>query len=186
MVIGGVRSAARVVHRSLFETILGASLWGLSGNAAQALFQEYRFSVNGLVAGLLSAFSGAYYTIGSKQYVREHGAWWITSYGFTIGGLIALPFGVSSLWNYQLPATPTDSLRFWTLLSFVVLFGTFLAFGLYVSGLKHLTATETGVASSLEPIVSALAAYGFPRDRATTDAIHRWSTHRTGCCICGD
>ena len=40
----------RVIDRSLFETILGASLWGLSGNAAQALFQEYRFPVDGLVA----------------------------------------------------------------------------------------------------------------------------------------
>jgi hypothetical protein len=45
----------RVIHRSLFETILGASLWGLSGNAAQVLFQEYRFPVNGLVAARMLA-----------------------------------------------------------------------------------------------------------------------------------
>jgi drug/metabolite transporter (DMT)-like permease len=262
----------RVIHRSLIETILGASLWGLSGNAAQVLFQEYRFPVNGLVAarmlasglvllliirpsapprpwarllalavvgyagaqffyliaiqysdaptatllqflflpivacyeamtgwfrwsdrwtltiilalvgtfflvvgeslkvlitplgfaaGLLAAFSGAYYTLGSKEYVRKYGSWWITSYGFTIGGLIAAPFSVSSLWNYRFPATATDPLQLWFLLLFVILFGTLFAFGLYVSGLKHLTATETGVASSVEPIVSALAAYVF-------------------------
>lgn len=262
----------RVVHRSLFETLIGASLWGLSGNAAQALFREYRFPVDGLVAarmivsgvvlimvirpgvpsrpwtklvalavigyagsqffyllaiqysnaptatllqflflpmvacyeaatgwfrwsnrwtvtiilamigtlflvtgeslrvlitplgfaaGLLAALCGAYYTLGSKQYVREKGSWWVTSFGFTIGGLVALPFGVSSLWNYQLPMSSTDSLRFWFLLLFVIFFGTLLAFGLYVSGLKHLSATETGVASSLEPIVSALAAFAF-------------------------
>jgi drug/metabolite transporter (DMT)-like permease len=122
----------------------------------------------GLAAGLLAAFTGAYYTLGSKPYVRKRGSWWITSYGFTIGGLIALPFGVSSLWNYQLPASASDSLRFWSLLLFVILFGTLFAFGLYVSGLKHLTATETGVASSLEPIVSALAAYAFLRVVLTT------------------
>ena len=262
----------RVIHRSLLETLLGASLWGLSGNAAQALFQEYRFPVNGLVAirmlvsgtalmliirparpprnwarllalavvgyagsqffyllaiqssnaptatllqflflpivasyeamtgwfrwsnrwtltiilaiigtfflvvgesfkvlitpvslaaGLLAALSGAYYTLGSREYVRKQGSWWITSYGFTIGGLLTLPFGVSSLWNYQLQATSTDAFGFWLLLLFVIFFGTLLAFGLYISGLKHLTATETGVASSLEPIVSALAGYAF-------------------------
>ena len=115
----------------------------------------------GLAAGLLAAFCGGYYTLGSKEYVRERGSWWITSYGFTLGGLVALPFGVSSLWNYQLPASSVDSSRFWLLLSFIIVFGTLLAFGLYISGLKRLTATETGVASSVEPLVSALAAYAF-------------------------
>lgn len=262
----------RVIHRSLLETLLGGSLWGLSGNAAQALFQDYRFPVIGLVAvrmsvsglaliliirpgipprpwarllalgmvgyagsqffylvaiqysnaptatllqflflpmvasyeavtggfpwskrwtltiilalvgtlllvvgesfkvlitplglsaGLLAAFCGGYYTLGSKDYVRAHGPWWITSYGFTVGGLVAFPFGVSSLWNYQFPTSSVDALRFSLLLAFVVVFGTLLAFGLYVSGLRRLTATETGVASSIEPIVSALAAYAF-------------------------
>ena len=115
----------------------------------------------GLAAGLLAAFCGGYYTLGSKEYVRERGSWWITSYGFTLGGLVALPFGVSSLWNYQLPASSVDSSRFWLLLSFIIVFGTLLAFGLYISGLKRLTATETGVASSVEPLISALAAYAF-------------------------
>ena len=262
----------RVIHRSLLETLLGGSLWGLSGNAAQALFQEYHFPVSGLVAvrmlvsglalmliirpgipprpwaklialgvvgyagsqffyllairfsnaptatllqflflpmvasyeamtgwfrwsnrwtltiilalvgtlllvvgeslkvlitpgglaaGLFAAFCGGYYTLGSKEYVRERGPWWITSYGFTLGGLVALPFGLSSLWNYHFPESSADALRFSLLLSFVIVFGTLLAFGLYVSGLKRLTATETGVTSSIEPIVSALAAYAF-------------------------
>ena len=262
----------RFIHRSLFQTLLGASLWGLSGNAAQVLFHDYNFPVNGLVAtrmlisgtilmlilrprippkpwgrlivlavigyagsqffyllaiqfsnaatatllqflflpmvasyegitglfhwskqwtltmilavvgtvllvvgesfkvlitpsgiaaGLLAAFSGAYYTLGSKAYVRQRGSWWITGYGFTLGGLATLPFGILSLWNYQFPNTLTESLRLGLLLVFVIVFGTLLAFGLYVSGLERLTATETGVASSLEPIVSALAAYAF-------------------------
>ena len=112
----------------------------------------------GVAAGLLAAFSGAYYTLGSKEYVRTKGSWWITGYGFTIGGLFTLPFGILSLANYQ-PPPSTNYLGFWLLLGFVILFGTLLAFGLYVSGMKDLTATETGVASSLEPIVSALAAY---------------------------
>lgn len=40
----------RVIHQSLLETLLGGSLWGFSGNAAQALFQDYHFPVGGLVA----------------------------------------------------------------------------------------------------------------------------------------
>jgi drug/metabolite transporter (DMT)-like permease len=286
----------RVIHRSLFETILGASLWGLSGNAAQVLFQEYRFPVNGLVAarmlasgvvlmlivrpgvpprpwarlvalavvgfagsqffyllaiqysnaptatllqflflpmvacyeamtgwfrwsdrwtltiilalvgtlllvtgeslkvlitplgltaGLLAAFTGAYYTLGSKPYVRKRGSWWITSYGFTIGGLIALPFGVSSLWNYQLPASASDSLRFWFLLVFVILFGTLFAFGLYVSGLKTSDSYRNG--SSVLPRTYRLCpgSFRFPWSCPDTDSIPWRSTHRVGrypCC----
>ena len=158
---------------ALYEAITGGFRWSnrwtltitlaLVGTLLLVVGESLKVLITpvGLTAGLLAAFCGGYYTLGSKEYVREHGSWWITSYGFTIGGLVALPFGVSSLWNYQLPATSIDSLRFWLLLSFVIIFGTLLAFGLYVSGLKRLTATETGVASSIEPIVSALAAYAF-------------------------
>ncbi len=44
---------------------------------------------------------------------------------------------------------------------FVTVFGTLLAFSLYISGLEHLAATEVGIASSSEPIMSAVASYIF-------------------------
>jgi len=252
----------RLTHRSLLKTLLGASLWGLSGTAAQALFQIYKFPVVGLLTirmlvsgavllivlrppkpsrpilplillsifgyagsqflylaaiqfsnaatatllqflflpmvagyeavtkslswshrwtftlllaatgtlllvvgstfnilvtpiglttGLAAAVAAAYYTLGSRHYVRTLGSWWITCWGFTIGGLVTLPFGLVSLSDYSWPSN----------VSFVIVFGTVLAFGLYVSGLQRLSATETGVASSAEPIMSAIAAYLF-------------------------
>jgi drug/metabolite transporter (DMT)-like permease len=262
----------RLTHRSLLKTLLGASLWGLSGTAAQALFQIYKFPVVGLLTirmlvsgavllavlrpskpsrpilplillsifgyagsqffylaaiqfsnaatatllqflflpmvaayesltgslrwshrwtltlalaatgtlllvvgstfkvlvtpiglatGLTAAVAAAYYTLGSRHYVRSLGSWWITCWGFTIGGLVTLPFGLVALRDYVWPPVANDQLEISLLVSFVIVFGTILAFGLYVSGLQNLSATETGVASSAEPIMSAIAAYAF-------------------------
>lgn len=262
----------RLTHRSLVQTFLGASFWGVSGTAAQALFQIYNFPVVSLVAmrmllsalalviivrphllsrpflpmillgifgysgsslayleaieysnaatatllqflflpmvagyealtgslhwtrrwtltlmlailgtallivgtnfqilvtpvgllfGLLAAVSGAYYNLGSRNHVRTNGAWWTTSWGFTIGGLVALPFGVLSFRDYTLPSSIGGITEVILLVGFVTVFGTLLAFSLYISGLEHLSATETGIASSSEPIMSAVASYIF-------------------------
>src|SRR2546425_4854818 len=114
----------------------------------------------GLATGLAAAVAAAYYTLGSRHYVRTLGSWWITCWGFLIGGLVTLPFGLVSLRDYW-PSNANNLLEISLLVSFVIVFGTVLAFGLYVSGLQHLSATETGVASSAEPIMSAIAAYVF-------------------------
>jgi len=262
----------RLTHRSLILTFLGASFWGISGTAAQALFQIYNFPVGSLVAirmllsavtlmiiirphlpsrpllpmillgifgysgsslayleaiqysnaatatllqflflpmvagyealtgslhwtrrwtltlilailgtsllivgtnfqilvtpiglsfGLLAAISGAYYNLGSRNYVRTYGAWWTTTWGFTIGGLAALPFGILSFRNYMMPSSIGGITEVILLVGFVTVFGTILAFSLYIAGLERLSATETGIASSSEPIMSAVGSYVF-------------------------
>lgn len=113
----------------------------------------------GLLFGLLAALGGAYYTLGSAPFVRDRGSWWITTWGFLIGGLLTLPLGAASLATYSFPATINGTTTVLLLVGFVIVVGTMLAFGLYLSGLQHLSATEIGVASSAEPIVSAGAAY---------------------------
>jgi len=72
-----------------------------------------------------------------------------------------LPFGLASLSDYSWPSSLNNLAEVIFLVGFVIVFGTILAFGLYVSGLQHLSATETGIASSAEPIMSTLAAYLF-------------------------
>lgn len=42
-------------HFSLLATLVGAGLWGVSGTAAQALFERFSFPVLGLVAVRLLA-----------------------------------------------------------------------------------------------------------------------------------
>lgn len=113
----------------------------------------------GLLFGLLAALGGAYYTLGSEPFVKGRGSWWITTWGFLIGGLLTLPLGAVSLTSYSFPTTTIGTTIVLFLVGFVIVVGTMLAFGLYLSGLQRLSATEIGIASSAEPIVSAGAAY---------------------------
>jgi len=140
---------------TLFLAVLGTLLL-IVGTNFQILVTPI-----GLVFGLLAAVSGAYYNLGSRNYVRTYGAWWTTSWGFAIGGLVSFPFGILSLGGYMLPATIGGITEVLFLVGFVTVFGTLLAFSLYISGLEHLSATETGIASSSEPIMSAVASYIF-------------------------
>jgi len=115
----------------------------------------------GLLFGLLSAVAAAYNAIASRKLVRTNGARWLTCWGFIIGGIVSLPFGAYSLLSYSMPASSLLELQVTGLVAFVVVFGTLLAFNLYLSGLKRLSATEVGVATSIEPISAAAAAYFF-------------------------
>jgi drug/metabolite transporter (DMT)-like permease len=76
-----------------------------------------------------------------------------------IGAVATLPFGVESFLSYQLPSTWSGSIVVAGLVVFVIVFGTILAYGLYLAGLRKLSATEIGLASSSEPIVASAAAY---------------------------
>ncbi len=115
----------------------------------------------GLVAGLIAALTGAYYSLATRPLVREKGGWWLTTWGFLIGGLVMLPLGFLGFQGYSLSPSAPEFATVVGLVIFVIIFGTVLSFGLYLVGLEQLPATETGVAASLEPIIASIAAYVF-------------------------
>jgi len=114
-----------------------------------------------LVFGLLSAAAGAYYSIVARRFVQTESAWWVTTWGFLLGGLVTLPYGGWTLLQYHWPSGVPSGLLLGALVLFVVVGGTILAFSLYVYGLRRLTATEAGVAASFEPIVAAAGGLAF-------------------------
>jgi drug/metabolite transporter (DMT)-like permease len=126
-------------------------------------FGEFRLQITplGLGAGLIAAITGAYYSLASRQLVREKGSWWLTTWGFLVGGAIMIPVGLFSLGVSPLPSYGAELATVSSLVIFVIIFGTILSFGLYMAGLRRLHATETGVAASIEPIVASIAAYLF-------------------------
>jgi len=129
---------------------------GVPGSSFQILVTP-----TGVVFGLMAAVAGAYYTLASRPLVRARGSWWITTWGFVIGGLATLPFGGVSFLTYQMPSNLSGLGGLVGLVIFVIVFGTILAYGLYLAGLRRLSATEIGLASSSEPIVAAAAAFIF-------------------------
>ncbi len=117
-------------------------------------------TVVGVGFGVLSAVGGAYYSLAGRDLVSVGPTGGLMTWGFLVGGLGSLPFGLPSLIGYRL-AGGNGGLETVLLVSFVVVFGTLLPFPLYVRALRHLSATQAGVGATFEPIVAALATYLF-------------------------
>lgn len=115
----------------------------------------------GFLFGLLSAVAGAYYSLAGRSLVQRHGPWTITGWGFLLGGLVTAPFGATTLLTYPYPRVVPAAIGVFGLVTFIVIFGTLLGYGLYLFGLRHLPATEAGVAASIEPISAGAATYVF-------------------------
>ena len=113
----------------------------------------------GLAFGLASAVAGAYYTLANRNFVQSQSPWWVTTWGFFVGGIVTAPIGFWSLAQYHWPETASRGLLLAGLVLFVVVAGTLLAFSLFVYGLRNLKATEAGIAGSFEPIVAAAGGF---------------------------
>ncbi len=116
-------------------------------------------SPTGLVLGLLSAGTAAYYILAARPILRTNGSWPTVTWGFLVGGAASLPYGILSFAGYPGPGSAVGIVA--GLSAFVIVFGTLLAFGLFLTTLGPLSATEAGVAGTMEPIAAALAAFVF-------------------------
>jgi drug/metabolite transporter (DMT)-like permease len=163
-IVAGYEALSGVIRWSRRWTlVIGLSVVGtilLVGAVSDGSFQLLVTEI-GLVSGLLAAVSAAFYSLSSRQIVREKGPWWLVTWGFLLAGAICFPFGILSLSTYKLPPQLESSLDVIFLVLFVIVFGTMLSYGLFLSGLRKLSATEVGVISSFEPIMAAVAAYVF-------------------------
>lgn len=112
----------------------------------------------GLFFGLLAAVLVTYETIAGGHLSHKYGPWPITSWGFLIGGLVSLPFGIVGSLGFSIPNGFLAIEEVIGLASFVG-FGTLVAYGFYFVGLGHLPATEVGVLSSVEPIAAGAATF---------------------------
>lgn len=100
--------------------------------------------------GLGSAFAAAFYTLQPQKLLKKYGSILIVGWGMLIGGLtfsfIHQPWDCNGQWDVNSILA----------IIFVVLFGTLIAFTLYLESLKHLNPTEASILSSAEPLSAAL------------------------------
>ncbi|HTT35356.1 MAG TPA: DMT family transporter, partial [Thermoplasmata archaeon] len=149
------RGLARMTALALALAVAGTVLVILGRSGATLLVTPV-----GLAFGLASAVAAAYYTLASRTLMRSHGPWSVVLWGFVLGGLASLPTGVLALlapggvaWVGSVPAL--------LLVAFVVGFGTLLSFPLYLVGVSRIGATRAGIATTAEPIATALTATVF-------------------------
>jgi drug/metabolite transporter (DMT)-like permease len=110
------------------------------------------FSKKAIILGLLTTLGFTFYTLHPRALIKEWGTVIIVGWGMLIGGIALLIYseGFSAVHL-------THTLTFNTLLIlFLVINSGTLSFILYIGSLKYLSATETSLLSSIEPLVAAV------------------------------
>lgn len=133
---------------ALAFAVFGTFLLVTNGSVKQVVV-----SPTAIFWGLLSAIALAFYTLFPGKLMQSFGSALITGWAMLIGGLAFIPV------SHPFRATGMH----WTwasglLVVFVVLFGTLLAFYLYLSSLKFITPSETSLLACVEPLSAAAAA----------------------------
>jgi drug/metabolite transporter (DMT)-like permease len=135
---------------SVFLAVYGAFLLVTNGD-------YHRFSVSPLAVfwGIISAITLAFYSLYPKGLLQKYGAATISGWGMLIGGL-----GMGFLhppWRFS----GQSSLNMWLLVSFVVIFGTLIAFYVYIASLQYISASEASVLSCGEPLSAMIITVAF-------------------------
>ncbi|WP_442780672.1 DMT family transporter [Deinococcus sp. SL84] len=129
---------------------LGAVAFTLGGIALISLGggENIRVTPAALTWGLLSGSSYSLYYLYGKLFFSRYSAAALYAVAMPVGALGLLP----------LTDFAAKSLVAWLALGAVALLSTYLAYLLYSAGLERLSATQTSVIASLEPVVAGLLA----------------------------
>lgn len=109
----------------------------------------------GLISGLASALAFAFYTVYGKRGLRTYSPWTLLTWGMGVGALA---------WSfYRVPWITFINYDWhnWLFFLYIAVFATILPFGFFFEGLKYLSPVKTGIISTLEPVVAAVAAFAF-------------------------
>lgn len=108
-------------------------------------------SISGIALfwGLASAVALAYYTLQPLRLLAKWGSAIVIGWGMLIGG-VSFSF-VHPPWNF----VGQWSLNAFLAVLFIIIFGTLIAFFCYLESLKYISASETSILASVEPLSAA-------------------------------
>ncbi|WP_102272048.1 DMT family transporter [Cytobacillus massiliigabonensis] len=105
-----------------------------------------------VIFGLLTAIGFTFYTLQPASLIKKWGSPLIVGWGMLLAGIALLVF--NRQFSFQAIAN-TLTFETSTMLFLAILSGT-LSFVLYIGSLKHLSAMETSLLSSIEPLVAVI------------------------------
>ncbi len=113
-----------------------------------------RPNVLGVLAGLGTAFAFAFYILAGRAALARLRPWTLLTHAYLASSLVWLL--VMPPWRILAEGYDTQA---WLAFLAIATLGTALPFGLFVSGLRLLPATQASIVSMLEPVVAIVAAY---------------------------
>jgi len=115
----------------------------------------------GVLWGLTAGVCFAFYMLMTRHALKSHRDLTVLFYGFLFSAL----FWSASPDSWH-PLSQIESFKIWMIL-YVVVLGTILPYMLFMHAMKHLSASHTGIISTLEPVVAAVIAWIFLGERLT-------------------
>jgi drug/metabolite transporter (DMT)-like permease len=110
----------------------------------------------GIISGILSAVSFAWYSIHGEYGMRRYNPWTVLFYAMLFAGLICnvLPLPRNAFLQHY-------SAMQWSWIVYIGIFGTLLPFGLYLQGINLIRSTRASITATLEPIAAGVMAFVF-------------------------
>lgn len=134
-------------YLALFLALAGTFLVVTHGS-----FQTLVLSGDAVLWGMLSAISLAFYTVFPVQLLRRFSAITVTGWAMLLGGVVfsiySKPFEMMGIWDGGTCAA----------FIFIIIFGTVVAFTLFMSALNRIGAQTASLLCSVEPLAATLAA----------------------------
>ncbi|QSO55424.1 EamA family transporter [Alicyclobacillus curvatus] len=105
-----------------------------------------------VIWGIISAVTLAIYTVSPFQLIRKYGSATVVGWAMLIGTVFCS--FITPPWHVQ---GSHFTLSSFLLIGFVVVFGTLVAFYLYLSSTNYITPSETSLIACMEPLSAAVA-----------------------------
>ncbi|MHB1684168.1 MAG: EamA family transporter [Bacilli bacterium] len=132
-------------------TAAGLAMIGTFLLVTNGSLSSMNVSVVAVLWGLGSAIALAFYTIFPHGLLSRHGASVVTGWGMLVGGVVSSVY--YKPWSHM---SVFLSIRVDLLTLFVVIFGTFLAFYLYLDSLRLIPPTQASLLSCAEPLSASI------------------------------
>lgn len=149
---------SRQLPRRVDVVIVLCALFGTLMVVTKGHLTQLAISPNALMWGLLSAVAAASYAILPAQLLETYSPLTITAWAQLLGGIV-MSF-VCPFWT-QIPQMPMAT---WGAYAFVVVFGTVVAYLLYLMAMQYISVTAVSLLDAFEPLgatVTAVLLMGF-------------------------
>ncbi len=114
-----------------------------------------QISFKALVWGILSALSVVFYSVQPESLLKKYGASIVVAWGMMIGGIF-IAF-VTKPWNISV----TFDFVTFLVLMLIIVFGTIIAFILYLTGVNIIGPTKASIIACIEPVAATICAILF-------------------------
>ncbi|MBM7111275.1 putative inner membrane transporter YicL [Brevibacillus laterosporus] len=115
-----------------------------------------------IIWGILSGLSLAFYTLYSKGLLEKWASSIVVGWGMIIGGIgLTILHFISTKKFVLLARIENVTLEAFLLIGFVVIFGTLIAFYLYLESIRYITPKETSLLGCTEPLAAIITSVLF-------------------------